>query len=49
MPWVIPQTFLDTFILAHPSKRYRSALVGIVVHSAQLVVFTVLALGVVLT
>jgi membrane protease YdiL (CAAX protease family) len=48
VPWVIPQTFLDAVILAGPSKRYRSALVGIVVHSAQSLVFTALALAVVL-
>jgi membrane protease YdiL (CAAX protease family) len=41
VPWVIPGTLLDTFIVAGPSKRYRSALVGIAVHSAQ----TVLAIG----
>ena len=34
-PWVIPTTLLDTFILSYPSKRYRSALIGIAVHSAQ--------------
>jgi len=48
VPWVIPQALLDTFILAYPSKRYRSALIGIVVHSAQSVVFTALTLAVVL-
>ena len=25
MPWAIPTALLDTFILAYPSKRYRSA------------------------
>jgi|tagenome__1003787_1003787.scaffolds.fasta_scaffold20861893_2 uncharacterized protein len=48
VPWAIPQTLLDTFILAYPSKRYRSALIGIVVHSAQSVVFVVLTVAVVL-
>jgi membrane protease YdiL (CAAX protease family) len=38
MPWAIPTTLLDTFILAYPSKRYRSALIGIAVHSAQSIV-----------
>ena len=47
-PWVIPQALLDTFIVAYPSKRYRSALIGIVVHSAQSVVFIVLTTAVVL-
>ena len=43
VPWVIPGGLLDTFLLAYPSKRYRSALIGICVHSAQTVV---LGLGV---
>jgi uncharacterized protein len=38
MPWVIPWTLLDAFLLSYPSKWTRSALVGIVVHSAQSVV-----------
>ena len=37
-PWAIPTALLDTFILAYPSKRYRSAWIGIAVHSAQSVV-----------
>jgi hypothetical protein len=48
VPWVIPQALLDTFIVAYPSKRYRSALIGIIVHSAQSVIFSLLALAVVL-
>jgi uncharacterized protein len=48
MPWEIPTTLLDTFILAYPSKRYRSALIGIAVHSAQSVVLIGLALSLVL-
>jgi membrane protease YdiL (CAAX protease family) len=48
VPWVIPAGLLDTFILAGPSKRYRSALVGIAVHSAQSVVFLGLVLSLVL-
>lgn len=35
VPWVMPATLLDTFILAYPTKRYRSAWIGIAVHSAQ--------------
>src|SRR3954454_11316548 len=43
VPWVIPQTFVvDTFAVAWPSRRYRSALLGILAHSAQSVFFTVL-------
>ena len=42
VPWVIPSTLLDSFIVAYPAKRYRSALIGIAVHSAQSVFFLVL-------
>jgi membrane protease YdiL (CAAX protease family) len=49
VPWVIPQTVLvDTFALALPARRWRSALLGIVVHSAQTVFFTVIVLALVL-
>jgi membrane protease YdiL (CAAX protease family) len=48
VPWVIPQAFLDAFIVAYPSKRYRSALIGIAVHSSQSVIFCLLTLAVVL-
>jgi CAAX protease family protein len=44
VPWVIPATLLDTFIIAYPSKRYRSALIGIIVHSVQSVFFIILIL-----
>jgi len=44
VPWVIPAGLLDTFILAYPSKRYRSAWIGIAVHSAQSVVLAILVL-----
>jgi hypothetical protein len=40
---------LDTFILAYPSRRYRSALIGIAVHSAQTVVISALVLALVLS
>ena len=43
VPWVIPGALVDTFLLAYPSKRHRSAWIGICVHSAQTVV---LGLGV---
>jgi membrane protease YdiL (CAAX protease family) len=48
VPWVIPAGLLDTFIIAYPSKRYRSALIGISVHSAQSVFFLALTLSLVL-
>lgn len=48
VPWRIPATLLDTFLLAYPVRRYRSAWIGIVVHSSQSVVFAVLVLLLVL-
>jgi membrane protease YdiL (CAAX protease family) len=49
VPWVIPQTLLvDTFVLGYSSRRYRSALIGIAVHSGQSVFFAILVLGLVL-
>jgi uncharacterized protein len=49
MPWVIPETLLiDTFAMAYPSRRYRSALIGIIVHSSQSVVVLALVLALVL-
>jgi uncharacterized protein len=43
-PWVIPAGVLDAFWFAWPSKYYRSAWIGIVVHSAASVVILVLLL-----
>jgi uncharacterized protein len=43
-PWVIPTTLFDSLIVAYPTKRYRSAWIGIAVHSAQSVVLAVLVL-----
>jgi membrane protease YdiL (CAAX protease family) len=46
-PWVIPSALVDgIFLLAYPSRRFQSAWLGIVVHSAQsvFVVIVVLAL-----
>jgi membrane protease YdiL (CAAX protease family) len=48
MPWVIPATLLDIFALSYPSRRYRSALIGIIVHSSQSVVVLALMLTLVL-
>jgi len=37
----MPATLLvDTFALAYPSRRYRSALLGIIVHSSQSIAFS---------
>jgi uncharacterized protein len=47
--WVIPATILvDTFVLAYPAKRYRSAWISIAVHSAQSILFAVVMLTLVL-
>src|SRR5215212_4076223 len=49
MPWVIPATLLgDTLALSYPSRRYRSALIGIIVHSSQSVLVLVFLLPLVL-
>ncbi|MGB8381275.1 MAG: CPBP family intramembrane glutamic endopeptidase [Dermatophilaceae bacterium] len=48
LPWSIPANTLDTFIISYPASRYRSALIGIYVHSVQTVVFTGLVLALVL-
>jgi len=48
VPWVIPATLLDSFIVVYPAKRYRSALLSIAVHSAQSVFFFALVLSLVL-
>src|SRR5215204_4536964 len=48
-PWVIPSTLVgDTLALSYPSRRYRSALIGIIVHSSQSVFFLALLLFLVL-
>jgi membrane protease YdiL (CAAX protease family) len=48
MPWTIPATLLDAFALSYPSRRYRSALIGIIVHSSQQVMVLALMLTLVL-
>ena len=48
VPWAIPVALFDTAVVAYPSRRYRSALIGICVHSAQSVVLTALLLALVL-
>ena len=37
LPWSIPANTLDTFFISYPASRYRSALIGICVHSVQTV------------
>lgn len=48
VPWAIPATLLDTFIVSYPTKRYGSAWIGIAVHSAQSVVLAIIILTLVL-
>ena len=48
MPWVIPKALLDTLALAYPSRRYRSAWLGILVHSVQSVLIVGASLAAVL-
>ena len=48
VPWAMPATLLDMFTLAYPTKRYRSAWIGIAVHSAQSVFFAIALLLIVL-
>ena len=46
--WATPSNFLAGLIFAYPSRRYRSSLVGITVHSLQTVVILSIALALVL-
>jgi len=47
--WIVTATLLgDTFALSYASRRYRSALIGIIVHSAQSVLVLALTLTLVL-
>jgi uncharacterized protein len=41
VPWMIPSTLLDSWIISRPARRARSAWLGIVVHSAQSVVLAI--------
>ena len=48
-PWGIPASFVDgIFLLAYPSRRFESAWMGIIVHSAQSPFFIVVVLTLVL-
>jgi len=47
-PWAIPGALLDTVMLSWPSRRFRSAWFGIVVHSAQSLVILAVVLALVL-
>jgi membrane protease YdiL (CAAX protease family) len=48
-PWtILGSTIEGVFCLAGPSRRYRSALMGVILHSGQTVFFILIALGLVL-
>jgi membrane protease YdiL (CAAX protease family) len=40
-PWVIPNAVATGFLYAHPTRRYRSSLMGMAIHSAETVFFLV--------
>jgi membrane protease YdiL (CAAX protease family) len=48
VPWAIPGRLVNAFILSWPSRRYQSALLGIIAHSSQSIVLGVLLLLLVL-
>ena len=48
VPWAMPATLLDMFTIVYPTKRYRSAWIGIAVHSVQSVVLALLLITFVL-
>jgi uncharacterized protein len=47
-PWDIPISLVDIIALAYPSRRFQSALMGIIVHSTQSVVVLIVVLTLVL-
>jgi len=47
-PWVFLSPLADAVVLAYPTKRYRSAWIGIAVHSAQSIVIVIVVLTYVL-
>jgi membrane protease YdiL (CAAX protease family) len=48
MPWRIPGAVLEMFVIARPVKRYRSAWIGIIIHSVQTVVIGGMVLAIVI-
>jgi len=48
IPWAMLAPLADAFVIAYPTKRYRSAWIGIAVHSAQSVVLVAIVLTLVL-
>jgi membrane protease YdiL (CAAX protease family) len=49
VPWAMPASLIEgIFLEAYPSRRFQSAWMGIIVHSAQTVVISILVLTLVL-
>lgn len=48
VPWALPGRLFSLVLLCYPAKRYRTALLGIAVHSVQTVFFAVIGLTLVL-
>ena len=48
VPWAIPGRLLSLILLCYPAKRYRTALLGMAVHSIQTAFFGVIGLSLVL-
>jgi uncharacterized protein len=48
VPWAMPGALTDMATIVYPSKRYRSALIGIIVHSGQSLVLAIVVLTLVL-
>ncbi|WP_342745617.1 CPBP family intramembrane glutamic endopeptidase [Asanoa hainanensis] len=47
-PWSIPTATLSGLLFAYPTKRFRSAWLGILIHSSQSIFFTALLIRLVL-
>lgn len=48
VPWALPGRLLSLLLLCYPAKRYRTAMLGIIVHSAQTVYLAVIGFALVL-
>lgn len=48
-PWSIPGSIVAGLLMAYPTKRWRSAWMGIIVHSTQSVFLAAITLGLVLS
>jgi len=48
-PWVIPNAIVTGFLCAYPTRRFRSAWMGIAIHSIETVFFIVVLLPIVLS